>query len=65
MGPTLTVWVKNAVTIYDLVVFVLKKGKVEFSSGEPLFQLLDELLRIFMAVDADRQDLDRFLFFLA
>ena len=65
MGPSLAIRVENAVTIYDLVVFVLKKGKVELSSGEPLFQLLDELLRFVVAVDADRQNLDLSLLFFS
>ena len=63
MGPTLTIRIQNAVAIDDLVIFVLEQRKIELSR-ESLLQLLDELLRFLMAVDADREDLcGLFLFF--
>ncbi len=62
MRPSLTVRIKNAVAVDDLVIFVFKQGKIEFS-GESLFQLLDKHFRLVMSVNTDRQDLDLFLLF--
>lgn len=64
MGPAFAVWIiEDAVTVNDLVIFVLQQREIEVP-GESLLELLDELLRFVMGVDADCQDLDRFLFFL-
>ena len=63
MRPAPPVRIKDPVAVNDFVIFVLEQGKIEFP-GKPLLEFLNELLGVIVAVDADRQDLDRFLFFL-
>ncbi len=62
MGPSLTVRIENAVAVDDSVVFVFEQGKIEFS-GKFFLQLLDKQFRLVMSINANRQDLDLFLFF--
>lgn len=62
MWPALAVRIENAVTVYNLVVSILQQRKVKISR-ESSFQLLDEFLRILVAVDADGKNLDPVFFF--
>jgi hypothetical protein len=57
VGPAAAVRIKNAVAVDHFVIFVLQKRKIEFSF-EPLAHHLREFLGVFVAVHADREDLD-------
>ena len=57
VGPTTPVRVEYAEAIDHFVVFVFQQWKVELSFKTDLHHFC-EFLRVFMAVDTDRDDLD-------
>ncbi len=59
MRPAAAVGVEDAVTVDHFVVFVFEQRKIEVAI-ETLAQHLAEFFRIFMTVDADREDLNFF-----
>lgn len=63
MRPAFTAWVRDAVAIDDLAFFVFEQREIEIAAESLVFELLDELLRILVAVDANREDLHFILFF--
>ncbi len=59
MWPAGTVRVEYTVAVDDFAVFVFQQREVEFTF-EPVAEHLGEFFGVFMAVDADREDLDFF-----
>lgn len=63
MRPAAPVRIKDAVAVDYFMIFVFKQWKVEVAV-EPFAEHLAEFFRLFVVVDADRQDLNFFFLLL-